>query len=199
MITLLKSGYWKIMQLFYKNKSSKLHLREIVRQTGLHAPSVTRFLRWLEKEHVLASEKDGNLKKYSILRNKRTYLLFEIFDIERFEKLPPQRKNAIQQYLRKLPEQPVFAVIFGSTAKETFSKFSDIDILLIGNRRINTDDAEKEADALSAVKISTFQMNYNEFIREIKLKEDKVIQSALATGYPLINHIAYYEALNERI
>jgi len=28
-----------------------------------------------------------------------------------------------------------------------------------------------------------------------KLKEDKVIQSALETGYPVLNHIYYYEVL----
>jgi len=199
MITSLKSGYWKIIQLFYRNKAIKLHVREIVRQTKLHPPSATRFLAGLEKESILQSERDGNLKKYFIRRNKRTYLLFEMFDIEKFEKLPLQRKNAVQQYLRTLTEQPVFVVLFGSTAKETYGQASDIDILLISNRKIKTADAEREADALSAVKISTFQMNYNEFIREIKLKDDKVVQSALATGYPIINHIAYYEALHEGV
>ena len=198
MITLLKSGYWKIMQLFYRNKT-KLHLREIVRQTGLHAPSTTRFLAALEKENVLISEKDGNLKKYSVRKNKRVYLLFELFDIERFEKLPAVRKNAVHYYFNKLSEKPVFAVLFGSTAKGTYNNKSDIDILLIGNKNIKTYEAEKEADALTAIKISTFQMSYNDFVREIKLQEDKVVQSALGTGYPLINNIAYYEALNERV
>ena len=55
MITLLRSGYGKIMQLFYKDKTLKLHLREIARQAKLFEPSVSRFLNSLEK--------DGNLKK----------------------------------------------------------------------------------------------------------------------------------------
>ena len=55
MITLLKSGFWKIMQLFYKDKTARLHLREIARLTKLHEPSVTRFLNSLEKDQILIS------------------------------------------------------------------------------------------------------------------------------------------------
>ncbi|MEK6963308.1 MAG: nucleotidyltransferase domain-containing protein [Nanoarchaeota archaeon] len=195
MITILKSGYWKIVQLFYKDKSTKLHLREIARQTGLHEPSTTRFLNALEKDHILKSEKDGNLKKYSITQSNRAYSLFELFDLERFEKLPSIRKNAVKAYLKKLPEKPIFVILFGSTAKETYIKESDIDLLIITNNRVSSKEAEKEADALTAMKISTFQMTYKAFIIELKMKEDKVVQSAIESGYPIINHIQYYEVL----
>jgi len=200
MMTLLKSGYWRIMQLFYRDKTAKLHLRDIARRTKLHGPSVTRFLDNLEKDHVLKSEKDGNLKKYSIKQSKRTYMLFESFDFEKFEELPSITKNAIKTYLDKLPEKPVFAILFGSTAKGTYKEDSDIDILIITNNKISPEKAEKEADALTAMKISTFQITYKDFLIDLKMKDDKVVQSAIQTGYPLINHIQYYEVLyNERI
>lgn len=188
------------MQLFYKDKTAKFHLREIARQTKLHEPSVTKFLNLLEKEQILKSEKEGNLKKYSIKKSMRAYLVMEIFDIEKFEKLPGIRKNAIKIYLDKLPEKPVFTVLFGSTAKGAYKEDSDIDLLLITNNQISAKEAEKEANALTTIKISTFQIKYADFLIELKMKEDKVVQSALQSGYPLINHIKYYEALyNERI
>lgn len=200
MITILKSGYWRIIQLFYRNKTAELHLREIARQTKLHEPSVTKFLNNLEKEGILKYKREGNLKKYSVKQSKIVYLLFELFDIEKFEKLPSARKNAVRIYLDKLPEKPVFAVLFGSTAKETFKEDSDIDILIITNNKTSTESAEKEADALTAIRISTFQETYKNFLIELRMKEDKVVQSALQSGYPLINNIRYYEVLyNERI
>lgn len=200
MITILKPGCERIMQIFYANKNKKLHLREIARQSRLHEPSATRFLNVLEKESMLIPEKDGNLKKYSVMKNPKAYLIFEMFDIEKFEKLPYIRKEAIRRYMEKLPEQPVFAVLFGSTAKETYGKGSDIDLLIITNRQIQSKDAEKEADAITGMKISTFQMVYSEFMQELKLKNDKVIQSAISTGYPITNHIVYYKAVcDERI
>ncbi|MBI3033099.1 nucleotidyltransferase domain-containing protein [Candidatus Woesearchaeota archaeon] len=200
MITLLKPGLMKIMRLFYINKTQKLHLREIARQTKLYEPSATRFLKELEENAILKSEKEANLKKYGVVKNKKTYLVFEAFDMEKEDKLPVIRKKAIKYYLDTLPEKPVFAILFGSTAKETFGEKSDIDILIIGNKKIETTEAEKEADALTGIKISSFQIGYKHFLKEIILKEDKVIQSAINTGYPLINHIAYYEVLyNERV
>jgi len=200
MITILKTGYWKIMQLFYKDKSKKMHLRKIARETKLHEPSTTQFLRRLEKEQILKSEKDGNLKKYSIKQSKRTFLLFELFDINRFEALPSLKKNAIKIYIEKLPEKPVLIILFGSTAKGTHKENSDIDILIITNNKISTKEAEKEVNAITGTNISTFQMTYNEFLVDLKMKEDKVVQSAIKSGYPLVNHIFYYEViLNERI
>ncbi|RME55055.1 hypothetical protein D6777_01745 [Candidatus Woesearchaeota archaeon] len=200
MITILKPGYFKIMQLFYKDKTVKLHLREIARRTKLHEPSVSRFLSSLEKDQMLKSEKDGNLKKYSVKKGLRAYFLFEAIDLDRFEKLPSIRRNAIKTYLDNLPEKPIFAVLFGSTVKGTYKEDSDIDILIITNKKISAKKAEKETDALTAMKISTFQMTYKDFLTELKMKEDKVVQSAINSGYPLINHIQYYEVLyDERI
>ncbi|HLC72842.1 MAG TPA: nucleotidyltransferase domain-containing protein [Candidatus Nanoarchaeia archaeon] len=200
MITLLRSGYGKIIQLFYKDKTAKLHLREIARQTQLFEPSVSRFLNSLEKDRILKSKKDGNLKKYSIKKTIRTYFLFEAFDLERFEKLPSIRRNAIKIYLENLPDKPIFAILFGSTAKGTYQEDSDIDILLVTNDKISAEKAEKETNALTAMKTSTFQITYKDFLIDKKMKEDKVVQSAINSGYPLINHIQYYEVLhNERI
>jgi predicted nucleotidyltransferase len=195
MITILKSGYEKIMRLFYDDKNTKLHLREIARRTKMFEPSVSRFLSGLEQESILKSEKDGNLKKYSIKRNMRTYFLFEAFDIEKFENLPNIRRKAIKTFLDNLQEKPIFAILFGSTAKGNYAAESDIDILLIANRKISAMRAENETTAMTAIKISTFQISYKEFLKELKMKDDKVVQSAISSGYPLINHINYYELI----
>lgn len=200
MITIINQGFLRILEIFYKDKSRKVHLRKIARIAKLHEPSVTRYLNSLESDGLLKSEIEGNLKQYSIQKNSKIYLIFETFDIERFERLPNIRKNAVNAYLGKLQEKPIIAVIFGSTAKETYSGISDVDILLIVNKKVETKEAEREADALASIKISTFQISYKDFLMELKLKEDKVIQSALQTGYPLTNHILYYGVLyNERI
>lgn len=188
------------MNLFYKEKKIKLHLREISRRTKLFEPSTHRFLNELEKQNLLKSEKDANLKKYSIKKTTKTYLIFQTFDLEKFEKLPKIKQTAIKTFLNSLTEKPIHAVLFGSTAKETYDEESDIDVLLITNKRTKTEDAEKETNSITAQKISTFQIKHNDFLKELKIREDKVIQSAINTGYPLINHIQYYELIyDERI
>jgi len=200
MTTLLRPGMQKIVYVFYKNKNKKIHLRELARITGMQGQSITRYLNELEKESILLAEKQGNLKLYSLKNNNTVRSMLAFFDIERFKKLPNIRKDAIASYIKKLQEIPVFIIIFGSTAKETYAEDSDIDLLIVTNRKISAKEAEKEADAINATKISTFQITYTDFMTELKLKEDAVIQSAISTGYPILNHVYYYEALqNERI
>lgn len=200
MLNILTQGYRTILQLFYNDKSQFFHLREIARRTKLNENSVYRFLNKLEDEKILTVQKEGNLKKYGIKHNPQVYALLSCFDIEKYNTLPTIRRTAISSYLNMLPQQPVFVILFGSTAKENYHKDSDVDILIISNDTISVKKAEQEADAISATKVTTFQMRYPDFLRELKLKEDPVIQSALLTGYPLLNHIKYYGVLfDERI
>ena len=157
METIFKAGCWKIIELFYHNKLAKIHLREIARRTKLNENSATRFLKLLEKIGLLKSELDGNLKKYSIVSSKRLFAIFALFDVEKFNRLPSLRKDAVVFFLKAMPEKPIIAVLFGSTAKENYTKESDIDILLVVNKKINTEKAEDYADSQTGIKISCFQ------------------------------------------
>ena len=121
MIT-LNSQKEKIMYLFYENKMARYHLREIARKAKLNVNSATRFLNQLEKSRLLISEKDGNLKKYRIIKNDTLANVFTSFDIERLNKLNFNRKQGIDRFLESLDEKPVIAFLFGSTAKNTYTK-----------------------------------------------------------------------------
>ena len=197
MKSILKEGYWKIFELFYKQKDKKIHLRDIARQTKMNENSASRFLKSLEEQNLLKSEKERNWKKYFIRRNKYVYLIFALFDIEKFNKLPLLRKNAIEYFYKELQEKPIILFLFGSTAKESFTNKSDIDLLMVVNKKIKVEDAQKYADAQTGLRISCIQIEYNDYMKEINSKEDKVIGSALTTGYPLTNNVKFYEEYYE--
>ncbi len=200
MTTILKEGYEKILAIFYTDKYAKIHLRDLARKTKLNENSASRFLNKLEKEKILSSKKDGNLKKYELTKNDTAYSAMTCLDIARLNSLSSIRKNAILYFLNELKEKPIIAVLFGSTAKNTYTEKSDIDLLLIVNKKISTKNAEDYADSQTAIRISCIQIELNDLKQEIKLKQDKVIQSALKTGFPITNHIEYYRMIyNERI
>jgi len=192
MKTILRPGCEKIMHLFYSEKNSMIHLREIARRTMLNENSVTRFLLDLEKENLLVSEMDGNMKKYSISKNEVTFALFALFDTEKFARLPAIRKNVISHFLDELVEKPVIAILFGSTAKETHRDDSDIDLFLVVNKKIAAGSAEDYAESQTGIRINPIQMTFPAFLKEIRSGDDPVIKSAFSTGYPLTNHILYY-------
>ena len=97
-----------------------------------------------------------------------------MYDLERTEKLPLLRKNAIKKYVPKLSEKPIFAIVFGSTAKGTYKDESDVDILLVTNKKIKTEEAEKEIEAQTSIKISSFQITFKEFLKDKELLNDKI-------------------------
>ena len=197
METIIKSGFEKIMKLFYLDKEAKLHLREIARRTKLNINSATRFLNKLEKMEIVKAKREGNLKKFSALKNDKTYWIFSLFDLERFNGLPEIRKRAIYLFSRKLETQPIISVLFGSTAKGTFNKQSDIDLLLIVNKKINVEHSKEEVNSQTGLNINAFQIEYKEFLKEIREKKDNLIQSALTTGFPITNHDFYYGVLED--
>lgn len=194
----MNKGIKNILNLFYNNQNEKFHLREISRKTNLNENSVTRFLNKLEKAKLIKSKKRANLKEYSISKNKKLYSIFNLFDLEKYNSLPMERKQAIEYFIKKLENQPLITLLFGSTAKNNFREDSDIDLLLITNGKINLKKAKDFSESQTGIKISSFQISFEEFKEELKLKKDKVIQSAIETGYPIENSIKFYsEVLNE--
>ncbi len=193
---MLNKNEKRIMELFYR-KREQMHLREIAKESGMNENSVYRTLNNLAEEGILKSERKGNMRLLSMRKDKKTSWILSLYDIERYEGLPHIRKTAIETFFSSLPEQPIFAVLFGSTADNTFRPDSDIDILIITNNKIKTKDAEERGEAQSSIRINSFQMIYEDFKRELKQKQEPVMQSALKNGFPLINHIDYHEVVND--
>src|SRR3989344_5950998 len=146
MKTIIKPAIWKILKLFYDNHNSPLHLREIARETKINESGISRHLNNLVKQGVLRFSKEANLKKFSVIKSQIPSI-FSLFDEERLENLPLIRKNAIKIFLKKLKKKPSLVIVFGSTAKETFRKDSDIDILKISSSKDEDEKAKEYVDA----------------------------------------------------
>lgn len=193
MKTIFKSGCERILRVFYREKLGAFHLREIARRTELNENSVTRFLKVMTEQKILKHIKEGNMKKYSIIKENMVFSLFSVFDAEEYEKLPSTRKRAVSAFYERLSEKPVFLILFGSVAKKTFKEDSDLDLLAVFNKKIEVRNAEEYAESQTGVKINCIKIEHDAFMNEIKTKKDKLIASAISSGYPLINHIKYYE------
>ncbi len=195
MKAIIKPAIWRMLKLFYSNGNTPLHLREIARKTKMNVSSVSRHLNKLVKEDILKTSKEANLRKFYVVKTQIP-LIFPIFDEERLASLPLLRRDAIKLYLDKLEKKPLLVIAFGSTAKETFRKDSDIDLVKVTSNRDKNKKAEEYAEAQTGIKIQVFSLTEKRFRKELKMKEDFVIQSALKTGFPVFNAKYYYEAIN---
>ena len=196
MKTILKPSNWKILELFYGNKNEPIHLRDISRKIKLNESTTSTHLNKLVKEGILKAEKEANLKKFSIYKNQIPSI-FPLFDYERLETLPLVRRDAIKLYIQKLDKKPLLVIVFGSTAKGNFRKDSDIDILVIFPEKYNDEKTIDYVNSQTGIKIQTFKITEEQFNEELKLKKDRVVQSALETGFPVFNEKYYYEVIND--
>lgn len=197
--TIFGKGKEKILECFYRNRQKELYFSEILRETKLTQNTTLKHLKNLQTANLITSiKKIGNTFYKVNSKNPQLYSIFSYFDYKKFNELPSVRKRAINDFLDKLKVKPQIALVFGSTAKGTFGKESDIDILLIFNKKESTDKKIKEdVEAITGVKIQTFIIDFDYFREQILKEEDKVITHAIKTGFAVTGFDKFYkEVLN---
>ncbi len=193
MQTIIKPGIWKILKIFYSNRNKPVHLREIARLACMNESTASLHLNNLVKDGIMKHASEGNLKKFYV---SKSYLpeIFPLFDQERMEKLPLLRKNAIKIYINSLENKPVLLIVFGSTAKGSFKEDSDLDLFEVFSIKRDA-KAEKFVEAQTGVHLQVFRLSEKDFLNELITKKDKVLQSALNSGFPAFNQKYFYEAV----
>lgn len=193
-------GKEKILECFYRNRFKEMYFSEILRDTKLTPNTTLKHLKNLQENNLITSVKKIGNTFYKInKKNFEIYSIFSFFDYKHFNELPSERKRAIIDFLDKIKVKPLIALIFGSTAKGTFRKDSDIDILLIYNKKESKNSKLKEdIEAITGIKIQTFIIDFDYFREQILKGEDKVITHAIKTGFVISGHDKFYkEILNE--
>ena len=193
MQTIIKPGIWKILKIFYSNRNKPVHLREIARLSSMNESTASFHLKNLVKGGIMKYASEGNLKKFYVSKG---YLpeIFPLFDQERLENLPLLRKNAIKLYIKSLENKPVLLIVFGSTAKGSFKEDSDLDLFEVFSIKKDA-KAEKLVEAQTGVRIQVFRLSEKDFLNETITKKDKVLQSAINSGFPAFNQKYFYEVV----
>ena len=192
-------GKEKILECFYRNRSKEIYFSEILRETKLTQNTTLKHLKNLQTSNLIISTKKIGNTFYKInKKNPQIYSIFSYFDYKKFNELPSERKRTINEFSDKLKIKPLIALIFGSTAKGTFRKESDIDILLIFNKKEAAEKKLKDdIESVTGVRIQTFIIDFDYFKEQILREEDKVVTHAIKTGFAITGFDKFYkEVLN---
>lgn len=194
---LFGKGKEKILECFYRNRQKEFYFSEILRETKLTQNTTLKHLKNLQDSNlVISTKKIGNTFYKINSKNSEIFAIFSYFDYKRLNELPSERKRAILEFLKKLQIKPLIALLFGSTAKGTFGKESDIDILLIYNKKeLEDKKLKKDIEATTGIKIQTFIINWDYFKDQIMREEDKVITHAIKTGFPITGNDKFYKEI----
>ncbi len=193
--TLFGNGKEKILECFYGNRSKEIYFSEVLRETKLTQNTTLKHLKNLQEQYLIkCTKKIGNTFYKINSKNPEIFSIFSYFDYKRFNELPFERRNAISEFMHKIQIKPLIAIVFGSTAKGTFEKTSDIDLLLIYNKKESKDlKLNKDIKAITGIEIQTFIIDLEYFREQLLIEEDKVITHAIKTGLVMSGHDTFYK------
>ncbi len=124
----------EIIELYLDDYGKKIHGREISRRLKANQRTTLQHINRLVKINVLNTNIVGKAKQYTI--NKENPIAKEYLkQAEIFKKMKLlARKFIIHKLLKEIKPENTPMILFGSYAKETERKDSDIDLLLIKDK-----------------------------------------------------------------
>ena len=157
-----------ILAVFFEDPTTHFHIREIARLTTLNHMTARKYLNLFVKEGVL-NKKPGKLfGAYSANGNSRKFQNLKLY--YNLEKL--RQANLIED-LEHFYEYPII-ILFGSYAKSSNVKESDIDICVISN-------IQKKFSAQKYIKILQREVSIHKYTQKefevLKTKNPELVNS----------------------
>jgi predicted nucleotidyltransferase len=177
----------KIVDLLARNPERKFTINEIAKSLNEYYFNVHRTISKLIKDNVIIKEKVGKSYLCSInLRNEKSFALIQLSEIERKNNFYNSNKE-IKVILEDLVEtlksvNPVSIVLFGSYAKGSASRESDIDILLISKTKPRMGKIAREMYAKYGKEINLIAISPNDFKKQ---KDKALIKEIIENHYIL--------------
>lgn len=196
----------KIMGLMRTKLDEGLTILDISKRLKIGYRPAYNHITEMEKEDIIKVEKVGNAKKCSLnLENAKTRHLLEEIDLAKKEELyqkNPKLKQVIESLLSKLTEKFISEIqsiiLFGSYAKGTATKQSDVDLLFVVSsiKDKNLREAiERESASYQYsynLKVSPLITNIEEFKKMLKDKELNVGKETREYGISLYGHEIFW-------
>src|SRR3989344_4380359 len=189
----------RILERIYVNPG--IHKRELSKQLKLGMPSIDYGLKKISK--LIKQKKPGNQTNYFLDYSKEELTpSLNTVEYSRFNKLPAKVRLSVNDFLKELEAKPIITVIFGSYARGTYTKKSDIDILLVFQKIEDPKQIENIAKKISMktnTQLNPVYLGYQEFKESFhnptkeffkKLKKDKIILIGIEWWRQLIDEEA---------
>jgi len=121
-----KHTLFKILEYFFSRTDEEIHLKELARRLKLSPRSVKIYCDDLEKRGILFCRKQGNMRIFSLNNDnlivkemKRLYIIILLKELG----------------IDKISRNAISIAIYGSHATGEYDEKSDIDLLVIGDKK----------------------------------------------------------------
>ena len=172
-----------VINLFRGDHKSRFYLREINKLSKLPLKTCQNTLARLEEDKVLKSRVEGKNKYFSLnLENIKTKLYIlqaEIYQTDLFIEKYPEFKMFLKGIKTTAP-----IIIFGSYAKFTADKNSDLDLLIISEKKL------KLPFHLLPLKPHQVELTEETFLKA--LKEQETLIKEIEENHIILNNHSFY-------
>ena len=167
-----------ILGEFAPDYSKRIYGGDVAKRLKMNQKTVANILNKLEKEHILRSSIEGKNKYYFLNKfNSNIREVVKLVEIGR--KVDFLEKNkAVKDLFEKLEERAEgILAIFGSYAKGTAKKSSDLDIFLIGKIK-DIEDLER----MYNIKINVIKADKSKFDKKEPLIREVISNHIMLKG-----------------
>jgi predicted nucleotidyltransferase len=155
---MLNKNKFKVLSMFSGDYKKEVYGREAARELSMNQKTVSNVLKRLEKDNILRSNTEGRNKVYRL--NHSNPALMHILSIVEEEKAVQFREESGlgRDFIDAiLNSKSPLVLIFGSYAKGTQKKNSDVDILALSPFDANLSDIKKFYKIKTSVKEYTIE------------------------------------------
>lgn len=163
-----------VLRQFCRRPYLSFGLTELSLQLGISKSNLLRILNGLEKNKLLLPLERGRKKKYRLDSSREiNKLLWQLFMAEERENLDYRFKNTLDLFFQKINRQVTVFIVFGSVAKGLAEGKSDIDVLVVSQRKISSPVLEYFPQR---IEVHTYSLS------EVEEPKDFVVLDALMNG-----------------
>jgi len=177
-----------ILRILIENTGAKWSIRKLSMLREINYKSAYNAVVALEKQGVVSLQKLGNMTLCSF-NGKFNPLVFKVEYERRNDLIKNKDFKIICSRLEEI-KSPFIALLFGSWAKKTATKNSDIDILFVTDEKIGKEI--KHAVSLIPLKIHPTIVSYDGFIEMADSRQFSVVTEAIKNNIILNGIESYY-------
>jgi len=177
----------KVIDLLNRNKEKSFTIHEIAKSLNQHYSFVHRIIGRLSKDNVLIKKKIGKAHVCSLnIDNEKTAALLTLAEIERKEEFYQENKEIkliLEDFIHSIKKDDIYSILlFGSYAKGSSVKNSDIDILVLVKNKILINRTVKELYAKYGKEISVIILTFKELRQQ---KDKEFVKEVISNHYIL--------------
>ncbi|VVB81387.1 Nucleotidyltransferase domain protein [uncultured archaeon] len=203
-LTSLTGMELRIIAFFIEHITETFAIREIARKTGIDYKLTHATIQKLAQKNILLKKRQANVDLCSLnLRNDLTQVHYaEMLRAQEFLKKHHELSIFFKSIMEKIKETFCTLLVFGSYAKETERKHSDVDILIIAPSREPGEEIERIINTESVflkLKVQTIVLDEKEFIANLSDKKLNVVQEAFKNHVIITGVEPFYNGVKQTL